>query len=247
MLRPLLPAACLFALAACGERAADNHGSSDDQLALQLAENGAATENDPMLRATLRDQIMVDPTLIGRANADAIRPPVEPYAANVPPDGIADTGKPPETDRVLPAPAARSPCPQCAAAKRALTLGALAEVQGKPFGQCAGAVGYSAAWANRLPVTIPIYPQASVTEAAGADGAGCTLRIVSFRSTATPQRLLDWYYTKARGAGFVAQHNVEGAEHVLAATKSGGGAVMLLVRAGENGGSDADLMVDAGS
>jgi hypothetical protein len=245
--RPLLLAACLFALAACNNGTAGNNETIDDQVTAQLAQNGAATANDPALRAALRDEIMVDPTLIGRANADAVRPPVEPYAANVPPDGIATTAKPPETDRVMPAPAAKSPCPQCAAAKRALTLGALAEAQGKPYGQCAGAVGYSATWATRLPAAIPLYPQATVIEAAGADGAGCALRIVSFRSTAAPQRLLDWYYTRARAAGFGAQHQADGGEHVLAATKPGGGAMMLLVRAGKDGGSDADLMVDTGS
>ena len=247
MPRPALLAACLIALAGCSGGAADNTTSSDDRLAAQLAQNGAATANDPALRAALRDQIMVDPTLIGRANADAIRPPTEPYAAEIPPDGIADTGKPPEDDRVTPAPPAKSPCPQCVAARRALTLGALAEAQGKPFGECAAAVGYSAQWANRLPAAIPLYPRATVIEAAGADGAGCALRIVSFRSTASPQRLLDWYYTKLRAAGFGAQHQADGAEHVLAATKPGGGAVMLLVRAGAEGGSDADLMVDPGA
>lgn len=234
----LLPG--LLALSACGA------GKGADDPAPPL-ENGAATANDPALRAALREPIMVDPMLAGRANADAIRPPVEPYSANIPPDGIADTGKPPETDRLQSAPSAKGACPQCAAARRALTLGALAEVQGPPFSRCAEAVSYSAGWANRLPAAVPLYPKANLSEAAGADGPACTLRIVSFRTNAKPQRLLDWYYTKTRIAGFSAQHHANSDEHALAGTRADGGAFLLLVRPNANGGSEADLVVDAGA
>lgn len=230
---------CLLCLSACG---GGGDAAAPDNA---LAGNGATTANDPVLRTVLRDQIMVDPTLVGRANADAIRPPVAPYSAAVPPDGIADTGKPPERDRLQPAPPAKPSCPECTAAKRALTLGALAEAEGAPFDRCAGAVGYSAAWADRLPAAVPLYPQANVHEAAGADGPACALRIVRFRTTAAPQRLLDWYYTRARAAGFAAEHHTDGSTQALAG-KDSGGAFLLLVRAAPGGGSRADLLVNRG-
>ncbi|VVT08244.1 conserved hypothetical protein [Sphingomonas sp. EC-HK361] len=226
-------------LAACGRKPAPHDVSLDDEL----SENAAATANDPALRAALRGSIMVDPTLVGRANADAIRPPVEPYAAAIPPEGIADTGKPAETDTVQPAPAAKSPCPQCSAARGALTLAALAEAEGAPFARCAGAIGYSAAWASRLPDTVPLYPRADVIEAAGADGAGCMLRAVNLRSSAAPGRLLDWYATKLRRAGLAVEHRADGRQHVLAASRPDGTAALIMVGGNSIGGSEATLLV----
>ena len=83
-------------------------------------------------------------------------------------------------------------------------------------------------------------------EAAGADGDGCRLRIVTFASAQPMQRLLDYYYTRATAAGFRAGHQADGAEHVLAGTKAGGGAFLALLRPHAGGGTEVDLMVDGG-
>jgi hypothetical protein len=230
------------ALAACGGAKPEN--TDLERLDRELgAVNTASPAADPVLRSALKDQIMVDPALTRMANGDAVRPPPQPLAGAVPPD-LPASGKAAESDVLKSAPAPGE-CRQCAAARKAMTLGALAASQGGAGGGCAGAIGYSATWANKLPASVPLYPDAAVTEAAGADGAGCRLRVVSFTSGAPLPRLLDWYYTKAAGVGFAAQHGVDGAEHTLAGTKPGA-AFLVTLKPTANGGTAVDLMADGG-
>ena len=235
-------ALALVSLAAgCGKAPTDEAALADLDNTLAQA-NGAASAVDPALQSTLKDQIMVDPALVQQANADTVRPPAQPVSGAVPPDGVADAARKEETDTVRPAPPASGDCKQCAAARRALTLGALASSQGASP-RCANNVAYSNDWANRLPAGVPLYPDARVTEAAGADGEGCALRVVSFTSAAPMQRLLDWYFTRTTDAGYRAGHQAEGKEHVLAGTKRGA-AFMVIINPGKNGGTQVDLMAD---
>ena len=251
MTRFLLPLFSMLALAGCGDT--PNEAASPAPAALATSTAASVPAADPALTAALRDQIMVDPALVQQANADTIRPPTQPQSGAVPPVDIAAaaqaqpaalTTSPGETLRSAPAPTGN--CRQCAIARQSLTLGALAEAQGGRVGQCAANVDYSAGWANRLPRGLPLYPDARVAEAAGADGQGCALRVVSFSSAAPMQRLLDWYYTKASGAGYSAEHHADGAEHVLAGNRRGGGTFMATMRARTDGGTDVDLMADGG-
>ena len=250
----------LLLLAACSRGA-----PVDDAAALdnQLSSVGSVSTNvrDPAMMGALQDQIMVDPALVQQSNADSIRPPARPYSGALPPEAIAaadnnaegavgTTGiSTSETLRPAPAPTADGSCPQCEAARRALTLVALSN--GQPDRQtsgCAGQMRYSAGWANRLAPELPLYPDARVAEAAGADGQGCRVRAVSFATAAPLQRVLDWYYTKASGAGYSAAHRVNGPQHVLAGTRGqDGGAFTLYVTARSDGGSDVDLLANRGA
>lgn len=234
-------------LAGCGGPGAPAASTQTDAPVLG---NIASSAGDPALTAALREQIMVDPALVQEANADAVRPPTHPLAGAVPPDGIAAramAARLPPDGTLRPAPAASGACPQCDVARRSLTIGALAQQQGGRTGRCATTLSYSAGWANRLPAGVPLYPDARVAEAAGADAAGCALRIVSFASAAPMNRLLDWYYTRTGDAGYDAGHGADGAEHVLAGSRRGGtGAFMLVLRARPDGGTDADLLADGG-
>ena len=252
-MRHLLPLliALPLALPACA-RDGDPANDQAAQVAAvdaALIGNTAASAGDPALTAALRDQIMVDPALVQQANDDVVRPPTAPLSGAMPPDGVAVAAMksdPLAGEKLRPAPpAAAGSCRQCAIARRALTLGALAQAQGGATGQCAARVTYSAGWANRLPAATPLFPDARVAEAAGADGDGCALRVVSFVSAQPMQRLLDFYYTRTTAAGFDAQHQAEGVEHVLAVTKTGGGAFLAMMRPHAAGGTDVDLMVDA--
>lgn len=246
--------AALLLLAGCGGGDAPANDQQAELAALDAELTGAnvtgniaSSAGDPALTAALRDQIMVDPALVEQANDDAIRPPTSPATGAVPPDGIATAAQGPgEKDALRPAPPPSGSCPQCAAARRSLTLGALAETQGGRTGACAANVAYSAAWANRLPAGVPLYPDARVAEAAGADGQGCRLRIVSFASRAPLQRLLDWYFTKVSAAGYTLGHQADGAEHVLGGRSASGAAFLAVMRARGDGGTEVDLMADGG-
>ena len=240
-----LPAllALLAALAGC-DRAAD----APDELARldrELADaNGLG--RDPVVAAALEDQILVDPGLIQQSNADAIRPPNRPDGGAVAPVDIAarpETAPPPN---LTPTPATKADCPECRARGGALTLGALAERQrdGRTAG-CAGRIGYSAGWANRLPPAAALYPDARVIEAAGTDAGGCSLRIVTFRSSAPLARVADWYGTTGRRAGYSAEHRVDDAVHVVGGTR-GEAAYLAYLRARADGGTDVDVIANGG-
>jgi hypothetical protein len=238
-LRPalvLLP----LALASCGQSSTDQQdlNSLDAELT-----NGSV--RDPAVAESLAAQIMVDPRLTQSANTDAVRPAPRPDNGAVPPEGPleADSVDPKTLQR---APTASNDCPECRTANAALTLGALAEAQKTPdAGACATKIGYSAGWANRLPADLPLYPGARLTEAAGADRDGCRLRVVSFSSSAPMQKMLDYYYTRARAAGYSAGHSTDGRQHVLGGVR-GNDAYVVYVTARPGGGSDVDMVSNAG-
>ena len=252
--RGLILVALPLALVACGKRSDGERNL--DTLDNELIESNSATARDPALMSALHEQIMVDPTLAQQANNDAVRPPAQPYSGAVPPDGIAlppggataSTGAATsETLKKAPAPVAN--CPQCTAARESLTLGALAARQkDKRTSNCAGSLRYSARWAGRLPADLPLYPDARVSEAAGSDLGGCAMRAVSFASSAPLQTVIDWYYTRASKAGYSAEHQADGGEHVLGGTRDrDGGAFALFLTSRADGGTDVDLVANNGN
>ena len=243
-----------LALLACGKR---NDDRNLDALDNELVEAGSGSTNgsDPAMTSALHDQIMVDPSLAQQSNADSVRPPAQPYSGGVPPVSIA---QPPgattvgtatsETIKVAPAPDS-SDCPGCKAARESLTLGALASRQhDKGTSACAGAMRYSASWAERLPADVPLYPGARVVEAAGADTDRCRLRAVTFSTSAQLQTVLDWYYTRVTASGFTAEHQSDGTEHTLGGTRDrDDGAYVLFLIGRRDGGTDVDLVANQGN
>ncbi len=230
-----------LALAGCGGADSTNNIMSDAELG-----NAA----DPAVTAALQDPIMVDPQLAGQANGDAIRPPSQPYSGGVPDDAVATNGTKIDTNGLLkaPAPVTGKDCPQCKAARESVTLGGIAARQPNArIKGCAGALRYSASWAQRLPADLPLYPQARVIEAAGAQGGNCALRVVSFSAAQPMEALLDWYYTRATRAGYSSEHQVEGAQHILGGTRTrDDGAYVLFLTARKGGGTDVDLVANNG-
>lgn len=239
-----------LALVACGKREADDRNL--DSLDNELIAAGNANSQDPAMMSALQSQIMVDPALARQANNDAVRPPAQPYSGAVPPDAIA--GSPAatgaatsETLKTAPAPKGGD-CPQCTAARESLTLGALASRQrdGRTR-SCAGALRYAADWANRLPADLPLYPDARVSEAAGSQSNQCAVRAVSFSTGAPLQQVIDWYYTRASSAGYAAEQQADGGEHVLGGTRDqDGGAFALFLTTRGDGGTDVDLIANNG-
>ncbi|UZK67623.1 hypothetical protein [Sphingomonas sp. M1-B02] len=229
-----------LALAACS-------GAGDN-----LGDNEIVNAADPALASALQEQIMVDPQLGRQANGDAVRPPSQPYSGGLPSDAVAANGSNPDTAGLMKTPPpieSGKQCTQCAAAREAVTLGGLAARQKNPRSAgCAGALKYSAAWAQRLPADLPLFPQARVTEAAGAEGGKCALRVVSFSASQPMQLMLDWYYTKAIRGGYTSEHQVEGKQHILGGTRErDDGAYVLFMTTRKDGGTDVDFVANNGS
>jgi len=223
-------------LAACSKEPASQQDL--DSLDRELTGSAAGNTRDPALTAALHDQIMVDPALTQSANTNVVRPPSRPDPLSVPVDP-ARSGDGVRAADLKPVPAAGKDCPACRKADGALTLGELAARQSGDGG-CAQRVTYSAAWANRLPADVPLYPDARVREAAGNDA--CGLRVVSFTSAAPVGRILDWYNARVSRAGYSAEHQASGAQHILGGTR-GDAAYIVYATASPGGGSDIDLLV----
>lgn len=229
----------LLLLAACAKPPAAEQDL--DSLDKELTAAVAGNQRDPALTAALHDQIMVDPALAQTANANVVRPPSRPDPLAIPVDPTAGRADTVRAADLKPTPAARGDCPTCRKVAGALTLGELAARQGPPGAAgCAQAVTYSAGWSNRLPADVPLYPDARVREAAGNDA--CGLRIVSFASSAPIGRVLDWYHARVTRAGYSAEHQADGDEHILGGTR-GANAYLVRATAGRGGGTDVDLLV----
>lgn len=240
-----LALACLpLALAACGQKKAADRNI--DSLDAELTGNTQGNSRDPAMTAALQDQIMVDPALAGQANNDALRPPHQPYSGAAPRDSIAPDGKAAPGGKPAPAP---GDCPKCKVREDSVTLGALARRQAdRRTSQCAGGLKYSTGWVQRLPADIPLYPDARVDEAAGSSDGNCALRVVSFSTGAPVKSVVDWYYGRVTKAGYTAEHQADGRQHVLGGTRGrDGGAYVLYIQPRGDGRTEVDLITNNGT
>ena len=241
--RLLLALTLPLAIAGCKKPAGQQNLDSLDK---ELTDANRAGGKDPALTAALRDQIMVDPKLAHTSNATAVRPASRPDPGAIPPEPIGAAADSSGSAPLRATPSATPGYAGSAKAKGALTLGALA-ARGEDGGAagCASDVRYASAWAQRLPGALPLYPDARVSEAAGKDGGGCALRVVSFTSNAPLGRVLDWYYTHATKGGYSADHRSDGAEHVLVGAR-GDAAYVVYLSARNGGGTAVDLVSNGG-
>lgn len=236
--------ALALALAACGK------GDKDANLAAldaQLTNNSV----DPALKGALADPIVVDPQLVGQSNRNAVRPADKPASGAVPIlPGDGSEAQAVATrlagGKLLPTPA---PTPGAAMAS-AVTLGAVAREQAQRRGGkagCAKQLSYGMEWAQRLPEPFTLYPGAQLTEAAGAERDGCTLRAASFVTPTPRQGVMDYYYTLARRAGYDGEHKILGDDHVLGGTRASDGSAYFIVLTDAPGGkTGVDIIADNG-
>ena len=236
--------ALILALGACGK------GDTDGNLAAldaQLTNNAA----DPALKSALGDDIVVDPRLVGQSNRNALRSPDRPADGAVPVLS-GDAGKAQaEAIRVAGGKLLSAPTASTGDMKNIpLTLGALGRDQaqmagGKPG--CAKKLVYGMQWASRMPEPFTLYPGAQLTEAAGAEKDGCTLRAASFVTPVPKQGVIDYYYTQARRAGFDAEHRIVEGDNVLGGVrKADGSAYFILFTDAPGGKTGVDIIADHG-
>jgi hypothetical protein len=176
---------------------------------------------DPAVTSALNDQILVDENLATQSNKNAARPAPTPAGAPYPvPDASPSaSGKP------SPAPAALAGAKGCSDARR---------------------FDYNMAWANKLAPNFPVYPGAKVLEAAANNQSGCSTRVVTFATADNWQRVLDWYHTRAVGAGYSSEHQLRDGDHILAgANESDNGAFYLIVTP-KPSGSEVALIANNG-
>jgi hypothetical protein len=208
----------LLALAACG----GGEGNNLSELDNALLANGA----DPALTSALEDQILVDPNLVQQAHPNTVRPPEGPVQAQYPAGSAAES--------------ARRAMVGGNRARAAAAGGAETSACGVPF-------QYGPQWAERLPAAFPPYPGGRVTEAAGSDSGNCHMRVVTFRTPDPYARVLAHYRGLATRAGFSAEHQVRGADHVLGGVDAGNDGAFYLIVTPLERGSDVALIVNKGA
>lgn len=193
----------------------------------------AANDADPALTSALEDQILTDPNLAQQANRHSVRPPELPIRAEYP-----AAGGPPPVRRASAEHPGPSAAPAPAAAGRTCSAGA---------GRAPAAnFVHGREWADRLPAAFPPYPGGRVTEAAGQDSGECRVRVVTFRTSDPYQRVIDWYQARAVQAGYSAEHQARGREHVLGGVNQGTSGAYYLIVTPVEGGSEVALIVNNG-
>lgn len=220
----------LLALAGCDrtDPGADNVAALDAELT-----------GDDQAAAALGNRILVDPRRLSGTNQGSAKAGAGPRPG---------TSANPATERLLAAPPAKraGSCPECDAARRAVTLAASSRRERTAPVECTRSLTYATDWAKRLPPDLPLHPQATLTEAAGSQVSGCQFRVVSFTVEAPLGQLVDWYYTRATRAGYASGHQLDGNEHVLAGSRGRDGGVYVLFLAPDGPRTNIDMVLNKG-
>jgi hypothetical protein len=239
-------------LSACG--GSDDNAKNIDALDEKLT--GKAS--DPAMNAALEDRILVDPDLSESANTNMVQATDKPLEGRVPPDtGYEGSDAGTGAGAAIPAKLMRAPKPRVVAdasctdcsASTGQTLEDMAAMQGvkRGKGTCAAKLEYGAGWSTRMPPEFPIYPKGRVQEAGGVEGGICDIRVVSFSTSAAMDAVADYYYTRARRAGFSADYEVRKGEHVMGGTRDNdGGAFVAFMNPLPGGGTSVSLVANNG-
>ena len=111
-------------------------------------------------------------------------------------------------------------------------------------GACAGPFQYGGQWADRLPAGFAAYPGSRVTEAAGNQAGNC--RVVTFRTGDNYDRVIGHYRQLAARAGFSAEYQARGNDHVLGGINERTDGAFYLIVTPLQGGSEGALIVNNG-
>ncbi len=244
-----------MALSACSEK-----GKDEDAIA-QLDEKLTGQGSDPAMNTALDDRILVDPALTDSANVTTVREASQPLNGALPADNGYEGSTPDKADlqgtKIIRAPAPTiieaGDCKDCGD-KRAVTLGGMANDQGvrrggkgSARGTCDAKLQYGANWATRMPTEFPVYPKGRVKEAGGVDGGICNIRVVSFTTSAARQDVVNYYYSRAKHAGFSADYEIRAGEHTLGGVRSNdGGAYVVTFDAAPGGATAVNIVANNG-
>ena len=237
--RTLTASAALLLLGGCGWSGGDAEES--------------AREEDPATSGALGDQIMYDPDLAGQNRADsaAFVPSGDGSLPTVDNGAEAITAARADALRMVGGPGKmqKAPASQEVAgalpADAALTAAARAAAAPGGNGDCAARVQYTMQWAARLPAAFPVYPRGAVQEAAGTDASGCSLRVVNFVTPVPLGEVMDFYFSRARAAGFSAQRVLQGGDDVLGGVR-GAASYVVYARRLPSGNTEVDLVTSGG-
>lgn len=205
-------------------------------------------ERDPAAAAALNDPIMIDPDLSAQNRGNSALSGGGPAQGDLPdfigtPEEAAAARAAAQTQLGIAPPTAPGPGTTSRNSRLAgaLTMPALAAAAGIASPACADQLGFTMAWAARLPAGLPIYPRGHAIMAAGSDIAGCKLRAVRFITPVAVSDAVDFYYASARAAKLPAARRREGSDEVVAGSQ-GGAAYAVYARQRGGGLTEVDLL-----
>ncbi len=105
---------------------------------------------------------------------------------------------------------------------------------------------YGPEWAQRLPAEFAMYPGARLTEAAGSNADERRLRVVTFRTADPHERVIAYYHAAVTRAGYNAEQQRRGADHVLGGINEQSDGAYYLIVTPTNAGSEVALIVNNG-
>lgn len=213
----------------------------------------AVREEDPATTEALGDQIMYDPDLAGQNRADsaAFVPSGDGSLPTVEGGAQAIAAARADALRLVGGAGKMQKAPQPREVAGALpadaTLTAAARAAAAPGGNgdCAARAQYTMQWAAMLPAAFPVYPRGAVQEAAGSDASGCSLRVVNFVTPVPLGEVMDFYYSRARAAGFSAERVLQDGDDTLGGVK-GTASYVVYARRLPSGNTEVDLVTSGG-
>ena len=163
-------------------------------------------ETDPLLARALADPLMVDPDLAYRNEANAaitIRydHPLPPLRAS---DELAERARnAAQFELLADGEILELPLPGSDRGNNSLaglrSASAMVEAVGGPM-NCAARLEEGLAWAARMPGPSSIMPHGMVQQAAGVEGAGCSLRVVRYLTPVSMDDALQYHFNRANRA-----------------------------------------------
>ena len=201
----------------------------------------------------LGEEIMVDPDLAGSNGANSAAT-AEDRSVALPANLLtpeAITRAKTEALKVMGGPGSEQEAPAAREVNGTLpadaVLTAAARAAATPGGDinCAEKAQYTMDWAGKLPATFPVYPMGQVQEAAGTDEDACALRVVNYLTAVSLDDVMNFYYSKAKAAGFSTQRVREANDDILGGTK-GEASYVVYARKLATGGTEVDLVTNGG-
>lgn len=201
----------------------------------------AVREDDPAIGHALAEPITIDPDLaaMNRANSAASMPSQDGSLPTIDngPEIVAAARS--DALELIGGAGKMRPAPQARQVDGELPPAAVHSGAAK----CAERVQYTMLWAARLPAPFPVYPRGAVQDAAGTDAESCALRVINFVTPVPLDEVMDFYFTRARGAGFSAQRIMQGGDDILSGTK-GTASYSVRARRLPSGNTEVDLTTD---
>jgi len=209
-------------------------------------------ERDPVAVQAVNDQIMTDPDLSSRNEANAAL------------TSSTDNTTPPVVGTRESIDAARSqavellgkavpvlPEPKEGDAGEAIPASAVIGLQDmasltNTFSPCAAGMGYSAQWAVEWPVVLPIYPRSNLREGAGNTRGECDLRASSVITPVPRDEVSAFYLAKARKEGMDVTIESLGPAHRIIA-KGRGLDARIYLAATPHGQTRVDMVIEGAS